>query len=451
MLKSLKLHGVGPVKDLSASFGERLNVLTGDNGLGKSFLLDVAFWALTGSWPGGRVAIPEPTRNNDRPPNSRSIPPGGRLGQRPEPNRNKDSPRIIYQAEGRKKQLKTTASYDYHTQSWSRDVEKPLPCLVVYAAVDGSFAVWDPARNYLREGPSGRAEPTEEPRPFQFSPEALRTGIQLQDRALSDGLVRDWVRWYDRRAAKPAESPFELLEQVIARLAHPEEKITPGKPRRVFVDETLEYPTLEMPYGNAAYPHWPAGVRRMVSLAYLLVWTWHEHARAAHLRQEQPAERLVVLVDEIEAHLHPKWQRTILPALLGAAEGLRAPRSVQVLVATHSPLVLASLEPIFDEDKDRLFCFDLEGQTVHFRPYPWAKQGDVVGWLTSDIFGLKEARSREAEAAIQAAEAFMRGDTNALPEKLKTKAQINKELRRVLPGHDPFWPRWLVRTEKTRA
>ena len=29
----------------------RLNLITGDNGLGKSFLLDVAWWALTRKWP----------------------------------------------------------------------------------------------------------------------------------------------------------------------------------------------------------------------------------------------------------------------------------------------------------------------------------------------------------------------------------------------------------------
>ena len=29
----------------------RLNVITGDNGLGKSFLLDVIWWALTRKWP----------------------------------------------------------------------------------------------------------------------------------------------------------------------------------------------------------------------------------------------------------------------------------------------------------------------------------------------------------------------------------------------------------------
>ena len=41
----------------------------------------------------------------------------------------------------------------------------------------------------------------------------------------------------------------------------------------------------------------------------------------------------------------------------------------------------------------------------------WSKQGDVLGWLVSDAFGLKQARSREAEQAIEAAEAFMRHET----------------------------------------
>src|SRR5271170_5495272 len=96
MLKSLKLHGIGPAADLTASFGTRLNVLTGDNGLGKSFLLDLAFWALTGTWPGGRVAIPEP-------------------------NSNKNGPRIAYEVEGKKKTAKQTASFDFHNQSWKRE------------------------------------------------------------------------------------------------------------------------------------------------------------------------------------------------------------------------------------------------------------------------------------------------------------------------------------------
>jgi len=33
MLKSITLHGIGPVPELSARFGDRLNIITGDNGL----------------------------------------------------------------------------------------------------------------------------------------------------------------------------------------------------------------------------------------------------------------------------------------------------------------------------------------------------------------------------------------------------------------------------------
>ncbi len=53
MLKSLKLSGVGPAPEMEIEFAPRINVLTGDNGLGKSFLLDVAFWA-----PGPKVVRP---------------------------------------------------------------------------------------------------------------------------------------------------------------------------------------------------------------------------------------------------------------------------------------------------------------------------------------------------------------------------------------------------------
>ena len=42
MLKRIELNNVGPAPELGIDFGERLNLLTGDNGLGKSFLLDPA-------------------------------------------------------------------------------------------------------------------------------------------------------------------------------------------------------------------------------------------------------------------------------------------------------------------------------------------------------------------------------------------------------------------------
>jgi DNA repair exonuclease SbcCD ATPase subunit len=51
MIKHLKLTNVGPSSKMELEFGERLNLITGDNGPGKSFLLDILWWVLTRKWP----------------------------------------------------------------------------------------------------------------------------------------------------------------------------------------------------------------------------------------------------------------------------------------------------------------------------------------------------------------------------------------------------------------
>ena len=47
----------------------------------------------------------------------------------------------------------------------------------------------------------------------------------------------------------------------------------------------------------------------------------------------------VVLIDEIELHLHPKWQREIIPALT-----ITFP-NCQFIVTTHSPQVISQVKP----------------------------------------------------------------------------------------------------------
>ena len=51
MLERIELENVGPAPEMALDLQRRLNLITGDNGLGKSFLLDVAWWALTRKWP----------------------------------------------------------------------------------------------------------------------------------------------------------------------------------------------------------------------------------------------------------------------------------------------------------------------------------------------------------------------------------------------------------------
>ena len=57
--------------------------------------------------------------------------------------------------------------------------------------------------------------------------------------------------------------------------------------------------------------------------------------------REQPNfgcnSRAVVLIDEVDAHLHPSWQKNVLEGLLAAFP------QAQFFVTTHSPLVLGSI------------------------------------------------------------------------------------------------------------
>jgi hypothetical protein len=118
--------------------------------------------------------------------------------------------------------------------------------------------------------------------------------------------------------------------------------------------------------------------------------------------------------------------------------------NVQILATTHAPLVLASMEPGFDDDKDALFHFDLHEGRVGLTRAAWRPRGDASAWLTSDVFELREARSREAEDAIVAAKQAMLAPNLAIED----ARRIHHELHAVLKDTDPFWPRWLLRAKQ---
>ena len=58
MLEYLHLKNIGPSSEMEIHFKPRMNFLTGDNGLGKTFLLDIAWWVLTRTWAGARRCLP---------------------------------------------------------------------------------------------------------------------------------------------------------------------------------------------------------------------------------------------------------------------------------------------------------------------------------------------------------------------------------------------------------
>lgn len=70
----------------------------------------------------------------------------------------------------------------------------------------------------------------------------------------------------------------------------------------------------------------------------------------------------IVLIDEIALHLHPKWQKNVIPALISVFPG------IQFIITTHSPLVLSQMDKNFvykidnfEVSQENLFT---EGRTI---------------------------------------------------------------------------------------
>jgi hypothetical protein len=207
------------------------------------------------------------------------------------------------------------------------------------------------------------------------------------------------------------------------------------------LDDQRRIPTVVMFDGQEVpLTYAPAGVKRAAKLAYLLAWAFSEHEQEAERIGQPMSPQVIVLLDEPETHLHPRWQRTILPSLWRAGEGWHGTHKpqAQFLVATHSPLVLASMEPLFDPKQDTLWKLDLVEGRVRVERDHWRLRGDVNRWLLSDVFDLSEATSSEAEEALGRAKELLRQDK---PERAEVLG-VSEELGRLLPEMDPFWVRW---------
>ena len=437
MLESIHLRNVGPAPEMKMELAPRLNLITGDNGLGKSFLLDVAWWALTRKWPQDLNA---------------NLPPG--YAARPTNVREPAS--ITLKVRGKAgSAVEYESPYVALEQAWRGKQGRPWnPGLVLYALADGAFAVWDPHRNYWR---TERGIDVQERVPaYVFSNKEVWDGLEVSIEGKStrvcNGLLSDWTSWIreQRVDAERMAAVLALLGPAVGNKA----LVSGTQFSRLSVNDARDIPTVRLGYGqDVPILYASLGVRRITALAYMLSWAWREHVIAAAQLGEPASSRIVLLFDEIEAHLHPRWQRAIVPAVLKVMQTLTADASatVQLIAATHSPLVLASVEPLFEIANDKLFALDLVNDTVSLREQPWAKQGDVINWLVSESFGLLQGRSLEAERAIEAAEAWMRDDQQSLPADLADSKAIHAELQRVLAGHDSFWPRWIVSSEKNET
>jgi predicted ATP-binding protein involved in virulence len=131
--------------------------------------------------------------------------------------------------------------------------------------------------------------------------------------------------------------------------------------------------------------------------------------------------RGIVLLDEVDLHLHPTWQRRIIPILK------RVFPELQFIVTTHSPLVLSGFE------SDEIIQLALEDGLVVQRPLPIEPGMLTASEILTSYFDVPRAGRPDL---VQKERAY-------LELKAKSSRSEDEEQRMLALGRElsPYWMR----------
>jgi hypothetical protein len=349
---NLWLSHLGPLENITFAFDEQVNVFVGPNNCGKS----TALTAL-----GNIVAclFEVPSKLYRQTPAEFAIHCLGSHGESRE-----------FRG-GLPLDVASTA----HLHAWE-SMLKTLGYTVFVPALrqsTGFRAPWSATAPAADRSPQPPPQASGRPRaPWESAeiPEELRRRHTLL--ATDPGLIRDAVaiesmvelhsrayRWND-----PA------LHGIIAQVATIASEITEGFPMqflRVAEDQDGLFPQFSTPDGDVPFNVLSQGTQSVMQwLTYVLAGYAKYYGYPTNLAA-QPG---VVIIDEIDAHLHPAAQRRVIPALQR-----HFPR-LQIFCSTHSPLMLAGLKM----SQVQLFRRDERGKVSVSR-----NETDIVGWSVDEI------------------------------------------------------------------
>ena len=160
------------------------------------------------------------------------------------------------------------------------------------------------------------------------------------------------------------------LRNIIVQIGEIASEITDGFPIQfsgVSEDDDGFFPEFSTVDGPMPLNTMSQGTQSIVQwLAHLLI-SYAAYYDFPKNLEEKPG---VLIIDEIDAHLHPSWQRRIIPALTNNFPNL------QIFCSTHSPLMLAGLKA----GQVHLLQRDESNKVTVSR-----NEEDIAGWSADEI------------------------------------------------------------------
>lgn len=196
--------------------------------------------------------------------------------------------------------------------------------------------------------------------------EAIENESILSQMRLSDKLTLSQPLEYDKQ--------LQSVKSALAAFFESFSNFTVNRKKRVFVatKNGQEHDLSQLSDGERIYILLVADIARRLAIANPTL--------------NNPLEgEGIILIDEIELHLHPKWQRTIIPKLLKTFP------HCQFIVTSHSPQVLGEIEDI-----NSIWILE-EGQEPY---HPSRAYGMESSELLREVMGAG-SRTKEVTEALE--------------------------------------------------
>ena len=198
------------------------------------------------------------------------------------------------------------------------------------------------------------------------------------ERFIDSNLIIKWIANVKTKEliAKGKGNDSSSYTNTVQEIENTLSRIT-GKTIEFDLEESLKV-SIKINGLNLAFDVLPDGLKSIISwLSDLLMRldriNWADKTRSI-LEQN-----FILFLDEIEVHLHPSWQRKILPVVQDLFP------NAQIFISTHSPFVVGSV------DGARVYKFKLdENNNSYLDSEYWTEDGNSYDRILEEIFDIKE-------------------------------------------------------------
>ncbi len=210
----------------------------------------------------------------------------------------------------------------------------------------------------------------------------------------------------------------EILTQLLPHIENPDCIIINQSTKK---EESSNSKIVEIktPFGKVGLYDLSLGYQTMlawvVDLAIRMFWQNPESENPL----DEPA---VVIVDEIDLHLHPKWQRSLKEYLTSNF------KATQFICTAHSPFIAQA-----SEDENLCVLHEIEINSaiseVHIENDPTIVKGWRIGQIVTNLFGVSETSLEIEKLRKKRREIIDRLEQK--PEDKKDLEEINEQLLKI--------------------